>query len=130
MNPINNANQYKGSENSINIPPPLEGKNLVNSTDVEKIKNVLNVEIKNSNILQETQPTREVIAKAAQQIQDFVKDMGRNLNFSVDETTGYQVVRVLDPETNEVIRQLPSKELLQIAKSMEMWQSALVSQKA
>jgi flagellar protein FlaG len=130
MNPINNANQYKGPENSINIPPPLEGKNLVNSTDVEKIKNVLNVEIKNSNILQETQPTREVIAKAAQQIQDFVKDMGRNLNFSVDETTGYQVVRVLDPETNEVIRQLPSKELLQIAKSMEMWQSALVNQKA
>jgi flagellar protein FlaG len=56
--------------------------------------------------------------------------MGRNLDFSVDKTTGYNVVRVVNPETNEVIRQLPSEELLKIAKSMESWNNVLVNQKA
>jgi flagellar protein FlaG len=65
-----------------------------------------------------------------EQIQDFVKSMGRDLNFSVDQTTGYHVVRVVDPNTGEVVRQLPSKELLEIARSMANLQNVLVSQKA
>jgi len=75
-------------------------------------------------------PTREVVAKAAEQIQSFVKSMGRDLNFSVDKTTGYHVVRVVDPNTGEVVRQLPAKELLEIARSMADLQNVLVSQKA
>jgi flagellar protein FlaG len=75
-------------------------------------------------------PTREVVAKAAEQIQNFVKSMGRDLSFSIDKTTGYHVVRVVDPNTGEVVRQLPSKELLDIAQSMENLHNGLVSQKA
>jgi flagellar protein FlaG len=56
--------------------------------------------------------------------------MGRNLNISVDQTTGYHVVRVVNPDTNELIRQLPSEELLRIAQQMDSLQNALVSQKA
>jgi flagellar protein FlaG len=93
-------------------------------------KVVSSSEIKPSNIGQVTQATREVVAKAAQQIQDFVHSMGRNLNFSIDQTTGYHVVRVVNPETNETVRQLPSEELLRIAESMEQLNSALVNQRA
>jgi len=75
-------------------------------------------------------PTREVVAKAAEQIQSFVKSMGRDLNFSIDQTTGYHVVRVVDPNTGEVVRQLPTKELLDIARSMADLHNGLVSQKA
>ena len=57
--------------------------------------------------------------------------MGRNLSFSVDGTTGYQVVRVTNPQTGEVVRQLPSEELLKIAESMQQTgNSGLVNQKA
>ena len=83
-----------------------------------------------TDVIQANEPSRAVIAKAAEQIQDFVKSMGRDLNFSVDQTTGYHVVRVVDPSTGEVVRQLPSKELLEIARSMANLQNALVSQKA
>ena len=93
-------------------------------------KVVAAAEIKPSDIHQVTQPTREVVAKAAQQIQDFVHSMGRNLNFSIDQTTGYHVVRVVNPETNETVRQLPSEELLRIAQSMKQLNSALVNQRA
>jgi flagellar protein FlaG len=83
-----------------------------------------------SDVVQENAPAREVVAKAAEQIQSFVKSMGRDLNFSVDQTTGYHVVKVIDPNTGEIVRQLPSKELLDIARSMADLQNVLVSQKA
>jgi len=40
------------------------------------------------------------------------------------------VVRVVNPETNELIRQLPSEELLKIARSMKDLGNVLVNQKA
>jgi len=103
---------------------------ISNPSDAEVVKKVANTEIKSTNVAVNSQPTREAVAKAAEQIQSFVKEMGRNLDFSVDATTGYNVVRVVNPETNEIIRQLPSEELLKIARSMESWNSVLVSQKA
>jgi flagellar protein FlaG len=98
--------------------------------DAEVVKKVATVKIKPSNVQKESQITQEVVAKAATQIQNFVQEMGRNLSFTIDETTGYNVVRVMNPETNEVIRQLPSEELLKIARSMEQLNSVLVNQKA
>ena len=93
-------------------------------------KVVTAAEVKPSNINEVTQPTRDVVAKAAKEIQSFVQSMGRNLNFSIDQTTGYHVVRVMNPETNEVVRQLPSEELLRIAQNMAQLNSALVNQRA
>ena len=103
---------------------------ISNASDAEVVKKVANTEIKTTDIALNSQPSREAVAKAAEQIQTFVKEMGRNLDFSVDATTGYNVVRVVNPDTNEIIRQLPSEELLKIARSMETWNSVLVNQKA
>jgi flagellar protein FlaG len=86
--------------------------------------------IKPSNVDVTSQPTREVVAKAAADIQQFVQSMGRNLSFSVDEVSGYHVVRVINPSTGELVRQLPSDELLKIARDFERLNNVLVSQKA
>ena len=101
-------------------------------SDAEIVSKVVsNSEIKPSNVSQSSQPTQEVIAKTAQQLQTFVQSMGRNLSFSVDGVTGYNVVRVVNPETGEVVRQLPSEELLKIAEAMQTINtSGLVNQKA
>jgi len=101
-------------------------------SDAEVVSRVVsNSEIKPSNVSQSSQPTQEVIAKTAQQLQTFVQSMGRNLSFSVDGVTGYNVVRVVNPETGEVVRQLPSEELLKIAEAMQTINtSGLVNQKA
>ena len=45
-------------------------------------------------------------------LNDFVQQIQRDLNFSVDEDSGRTVVKVLDTETKEVIRQIPSQEVL------------------
>lgn len=75
-------------------------------------------------------PKREELAAAAQKIQHFVEQRTAELQFSVDESSGMQVVRVLDRTTKEVIRQIPSQEALEIAQALEKLQGILLKQKA
>jgi len=125
MNNVSNQSSSVGQ--NISSPQINQAQPVV---DAELVKKVAAVEIKPSNVRKESALTQEVIEKAAAQIQSFVKEMGRNLSFTIDETTGYNVVRVINPETSEVIRQLPSEELLKIAKSMEQLNSVLINQRA
>ena len=99
-------------------------------SDAQVVAQVISTEIKASGVNEAAQPTREVVAKAAAQLQDFVSSMGRNLNFSIDESTGYNVVRVVNPDTGELIRQLPSEELLKISRDFQRLNNVLVSQRA
>lgn len=99
-------------------------------SDAEVVAKVAATVIKPSSIDQTSQPTREVVAKAAADLQNFVQSMGRNLSFSVDETTGYHVVKVVNPNTGELVRQLPSEELLKVARDFQRLNNVLVSQKA
>ena len=116
------------SSAQVTKPATKQEASVSDSQVVSKV--VTAAEVKPSNINEVTQPTRDVVAKAAKEIQSFVQSMGRNLNFSIDQTTGYHVVRVMNPETNEVVRQLPSEELLRIAQNMAQLNSALVNQRA
>ena len=99
-------------------------------SDSEVIAQVVSTPMQSSNINEVVAPVRESIEKIAADLQKFVQSMGRDLNFSVDETTGYHVVRVVDQSTGELIRQLPSDELLKLAREFEQLQNALVSQRA
>ena len=82
------------------------------------------------NVEQYARATKEVMQAAAQQIQGYLKDSGRNLNVSVDESTGYYVARVVNPETGEVVRSLPSEETLRIARNIDQMRGMLVNQRA
>lgn len=128
-----------GASNSVATPTmgrpttlPQQSPAIATSgaSDSEIVAKVANTVIKPSGVNEAAQPTREVVEKAAQEIQQFVQKMGRNLNFSIDETTGYHVVRVVNPDTGELIRQLPSEELLKIARDFERLNNVLVSQRA
>lgn len=126
---------YKGSANIADMMLTTgmasgSANNQRVKSDAQVIAQVVTTEIKPSGVAQTSQPTREAVAKAAADLQQFVQSMGRNLNFSVDDTTGYHVVRVVNPNTGELVRQLPSEELLQIARDFERLNSALVSQRA
>ena len=99
------------------------------NTDAAVVSAAASAEFRPSNINQVMQPTRETVARAAEQMQKFVSTMGRNLNFSVDGETGHHIVRVTNPATGEVVRQLPSEEMIRIAHSLTQI-SALVNQKA
>ena len=75
-------------------------------------------------------PSRETIESAAKAVQNFVQPMSGNLEFTVDEDTGQTVIKVIDNQTKELIRQIPSEEMLEIAKALDRLQGLLVRQKA
>jgi flagellar protein FlaG len=134
MSAVNNINVGAGS---VATPAMAHPKTLSQPqtpaptvADSEIVAKVASTVIKPSGVNEAAQPTREVVEKAAREIQAFVQKMGRNLNFSVDETTGYHVVRVVNPDTGELVRQLPSEELLKIARDFERLNNVLVSQRA
>jgi len=76
------------------------------------------------------QPSREAVVQAARHIESFVKSVGRSLDFSIDPGTGDNVLRVMNPDTGELIRQLPAEETLRIARAVDYMQSMLVNQRA
>jgi flagellar protein FlaG len=43
----------------------------------------------------------------------------RNLNFQIDDTTKHIVIKVVDSETGELIRQIPTAEMLDFMKRMK-----------
>ncbi len=52
------------------------------------------------------------------------------VTFSIDQDSGKTVVKLLDNQTNEVIRQFPSKEMLAIAKDMTQYKGLLIFEKS
>jgi flagellar protein FlaG len=62
--------------------------------------------------------TDEVKA-AVEQMKDFAQVMSRQLQFDVDDDSGRTVVRVLDKDSGDVIRQIPSEEVLALARHMK-----------
>lgn len=69
------------------------------------------------------------VKQASEQINEVLRQFERNLQFTVDEDTGIDVVRVIDTETEEVIRQFPSEEVLAIAKALDKLQGLLIRDK-
>jgi len=61
---------------------------------------------------------QEQLKAAMSQISNYVQNVQRNLNFSIDETSGQTIVKVIDSESEEVIRQIPSEEMLALARRL------------
>ena len=51
------------------------------------------------------------------------------ISFDVDKDTKMVVTTLLDSRTNEVIRQIPSEAVLEIARSIDKFASVLVQEK-
>ena len=67
---------------------------------------------------------------ALEQVREHVRRVVPELDFSVDEDTGRVVVKLMDTATNEVLRQIPSEEVLHIAKMLDKLQGLLLREKA
>lgn len=79
---------------------------------------------------QKDQPTDQQVKSAVDQLNDFVKTSSSNLQFSVDKDSGMRIIKVVDPETQKVIRQIPSEEAVEIAKAIGKLQGLLIRQTA
>jgi flagellar protein FlaG len=70
------------------------------------------------------------VEHAVQSANHFFKQISQDLEFSVDAGSGRTVTRLVDKETNTVIRQIPSEEMLEIARALDHFQGLLIRLKA
>jgi len=75
-------------------------------------------------------PKRAELEQAVTDIREFVQSSKRNLDFSIDDSTGRVVVKVIATESGEVIRQLPSEAALKLAASLSDASNLLFNEKA
>lgn len=74
----------------------------------------------------DNQKLKEAIAAANKA----VASRNSSIEFSVDPEHGTTIVRVVDTATGDVIRQMPSEELIQIAKALDRFQGMLIGRRA
>ncbi len=66
----------------------------------------------------EVELSQEALEKVVSQLNAYIQNTQRDVDFSVDDATGRVVVRVIDSESEEVIRQIPSEEMLAISRHL------------
>lgn len=69
------------------------------------------------------------LENAVERLSKFVASTKAEINFSIDEESGIRVVKVLDSQSKDVIRQIPSEEVIQLAQVLDKLQGLFVKEK-
>lgn len=70
------------------------------------------------------------LEQAVAALNKFLKPIASSIEFSIDQDSGRTLVKVIDTDTNDVLRQFPSKEALAISESLDRFQGLLIREKA
>ena len=76
------------------------------------------------------EPSREQLTKAVSALNQSSQMKTQGIEFSIDEDSQRTVVKVIDQETKEVLRQIPTREALELAKTFDSAKGSLISQSA
>lgn len=93
------------------VAPPAQAQAQENSTPAQPV-------------------SREQLKAAVNSVREYIQPFNNNLEFSINDDTKQVVVKVVDSATQEVIRQIPSEEMLAIAKALDSIKGLLFKQKA
>ena len=126
MDAISNKSVNLGSLLS-NVKAPSETTQV---SDAKAVSKVASVPLPKTNVKESSQEVRDAAETAMKDIQHFISSQARSVRISKDETSGHMIVQLVDPDTGEVIRTLPSEELLRLARSFEMLGNKMVHQVA
>lgn len=107
---------------------------VLSTAGLDKINNELaednNLVLTPEESTAEEAEKRDKLTSKVAQLNDYTQLINREIQFSVDEATDRTVVKVIDSKTDEVIRQIPSEEVLRIAESMENFSGMLLQEQA
>ncbi|OYD25900.1 flagellar protein FlaG [Oceanimonas baumannii] len=79
---------------------------------------------------QESELSGEQLEQMAEQMESFIGTFNRGLKFRVDEDSGRNVVTVVDNHSGDIIRQIPTEELLEVISRLAEASGGLIDTKA
>jgi len=79
--------------------------------------------VEETNRIQEQESSKSIsneeLESVVTEMNTVAQDLQRDLIFSVDEKNGGTFVKVIDKETDEIVREIPSKEIREIKARLE-----------
>ncbi|WAJ71029.1 flagellar protein FlaG [Catenovulum adriaticum] len=97
-------------------------KNVVNiSAEQNKLAEQAKVSALNADNLIDAEQNQ--IETALDEVTTFVQTQNRQLNFSFDEQSNRSIIKVTDSDSGEMIRQIPSEDVLKLAQRIKELQT-------
>lgn len=108
--------QKQNSESNVSVAKGIENNITQDKVVTQQVVDKIAAKVVDQQVL-----TPEQLQKVAQQLQDFVGDMNRGLEFYVDKDSGRDVIKVIDKASGDLVKQFPSEEVLTlVAKLSDM----------
>ena len=124
-----------------NTPVVPAETRVVEPANTSPVREIAQTEVTLSQRSAEVTPTRETsipeieqaanrpeIERALEQVQVMMDLRDRSISFQRDNEAGAEVIRITDDSTGEVIRQMPSDELLSFMKNLTKMLGAFFDQ--
>lgn len=114
----------------------ISNNNVLNLNSYSSEQNARKVAERNDSLYVSTIPknaenasvtviSRQSIDEAINTLNKVPVIQERNLSFSVDDLSGRSVIKLRDKSTDEVIKQIPSEELLKVAQDVKRLQEQM-----
>lgn len=112
-----------------NVAPTVKKDNPVEQTQVQPSHATVATR-ETQHTQQQEQLSSKQLHNAVDQVNKTIQTLSNDVQFTVDQETGREIVKVVDRETQKVIRQIPSEEMVAIAKRLDELQGLIIRQKA
>jgi len=126
MDPVQNVSV----NSAVYTPKPMQNEPAP-TKDAEAVSKVASVPVHpQASVKEFSQDVKQAAEKAMLDIEHFISSQARSVRISKDSASGHMVVQLVDPTSGEVIRTLPSEELLRLARTFETLGNVMVNQRA
>lgn len=112
------------------ISTPLQPHSEQSTSPNPTVKTSTPVELPSRAVRSVSAPTTEQIKDALDQLNKALKTMSNGVQFALDDETQIRIAKLVDTQTNEIIRQFPAQELIDLAKALDKLHGSLIQQKA
>ena len=75
----------------------------------------------------DTEKMKKNLDQAIRQLNDVMRDGGRNVTFSMEEDRGTPIILVKNKDTGEVIRQIPNEVVIKVGHSLDAIKGILLN---
>lgn len=96
------------------------------------VKPINDAEAKDKSVIEEV-PTplfddelAQTLLETIDKVRQFAQLQSKNVDFSIERFDGLSVVVVSDSQTQEVLRQIPSEEMIEVSKKIEQLQTEIL----
>ncbi len=129
IEPINEAGYTGITPESKNATAVINDSKKINTVpEVVDEQNAAQANNESTSI-EQVALTSKQLEQVAQQLQDFVGEMNRGLEFSVDKDSGRDVIKVIDKASGDLVKQYPSEEVLDLVSKLSTMIGSFVDAK-